>query len=348
MATKEQLPAYTATPQPGLTPADGGDDALLPQYTFPTKFKIKGHLTLLNAFSNLKTEVEELGSVSIRDMPEDREKRWAWFVGLAAERFDLWARSLQSKDALQPLEDVLPPLDVLMVWHSYMLNPRWYTEDSQRILACKPLVDLGQVLGKELPHLPALLDSSPSEARVTTFYTRVGVPFDPFQAASVSLTKKISCPKCRASIVVPYMNDSGSGYLQANFSASCPAPSECPLITKETLCARKLAENLSRQGMGPDSYPPGTLFTESRAADQKAGMELLKKMRQKYKVKTKSQTTQDESTANEDLCLNILEGANFKLDEIRGHIGRCKLTMTGSPFYPTSLIYFVRSCAIFY
>ncbi|RXW12207.1 hypothetical protein EST38_g13647 [Candolleomyces aberdarensis] len=357
MATKEQLPAYTTTPQPGLTPENGGDDALLPQYTFPTRFKIggvftdgllvnidqiKGHLTLLNAFSNLKTEVEGLGSDSIHDMPEDPEKRWAWFVGLAAERFDVWARCLQSKDALQPLEDTLPPLDVLMVWHSYMLNPRWYTEDSQRILECKTLVDLGQVLCKELAHLPALLDSSPSEARVTMFYTRVGEPFDPFQAASVSLTKKILCPKCRASIVVPYMNDSGSGYLQANFSASCSAPSECPLITKETLCARKLAENLSRQGMAPDSYLPGTFFTESRVADQKAGMELLKKMRQKYKVKTKSHTTQDGSTVNEDLCLKILEGANFKLDEIRGHIGRCKLLGRIMSAHSTSMIYSVE------
>ncbi|KAJ2921925.1 hypothetical protein H1R20_g15172, partial [Candolleomyces eurysporus] len=326
----EQLPAYSVTAQPAFTPAKGGGDALLPQYTFPTRFKIgvvftdgllvnidqiKGHLALLNAFANLKAEVEDLPSGSIHDMPGDRERKWAWFVGLAAERFDIWTRSLQSKDALQPVEDTLPPLDVLMVWHSYMLNPRWYTEDGQRILACKPLIELGQTLGKELT-LP------PTEARVNTFYTRVGLPFDPFQAASVNLTKKISCPKCRASVVVPYMNDSGSGYLQAGFSASCPL-SGCPLITKETLCARKLAENLSRQGMAPDSYLPGTFFTEYQVAHLKAGMELLTKMRQKYNVSTKSQT-QSESTVNEELCLSILQGANFKLDEIRGHLGRCK------------------------
>lgn len=26
-----------------------------------------------------------------------------------------------------------------MVWHAYMLNPRWYTEDTMRISACKRL-----------------------------------------------------------------------------------------------------------------------------------------------------------------------------------------------------------------
>ncbi|KAJ2912590.1 hypothetical protein MD484_g7831, partial [Candolleomyces efflorescens] len=352
--TTEQLPAYSANAQPGFTPANGGDDALLPQYTFPTKFKIgafftdgllvnieqiKGHLALLHAFSNLKVEVENLPSGSIVNMPGNREQRWAWFVGLAAERFDKWARSLQSKDALQPLEDTLPPLDVLMVWHSYMLNPRWYTEDGQRILACKALVELGQVLSKELSRLPALLDASPSEARVTMFYTRVGHPFDPFQAASVNLTKTIKCPKCRDSIDVPYMNIHGSGYLQANFLIACRR-SDCPLITKETLCARKLAENLSRQGMAPDSYLPGTFFTESRVADQKAGMDILASIRKKYKSTTKGQ--QSASTVNEDLCIAILEGANFKLEEIRGHIGRSKLLGRIMSAHSTPMIYSVE------
>jgi hypothetical protein len=164
------------------------------------------------------------------------------------------------------------------------------------------------------------------------------------------------------------MNDSGSGYLQANFSTPCPVQSGCPLITKETLCTRKLAENLSRQGTAPDSYLPyvcssvlhvlpyhlnqlnfmfpwvfrGTYFTESRAADQKAGMELAANIRAKYKVATKSQVTQYESTVDEELCLNILEGANFKLDEIRGHLGRSKSWVCCSCFlsFPCCLLAF--------
>ena len=71
-----------------------------PSYTFPTRFEIggtytqgilvdipaiKGHLAMLDAFSNLKKEVEET-AVPIVDMPYDKEKRWAWFVALAVER----------------------------------------------------------------------------------------------------------------------------------------------------------------------------------------------------------------------------------------------------------------------
>ncbi|KAJ2936089.1 hypothetical protein H1R20_g1003, partial [Candolleomyces eurysporus] len=331
----EQLPAYSGTAGPVFTPANAGDDALLPEYTFPTKFKIggvftegllvnieqiKGHLALLNAFSNLKNEVEGL-TVDIKFMPKDLEKRWAWFVGLAVERH--W-RTLS------------PPLDVLMVWHSYMLNPRWYTEDGQRILACKPLVDLGQVLGKELHRLPSLLDSPPTEARVNGFYNRVGLPFDPIQSASVSHTKAILCPRCCTKIVVPYMKSDGTGYLQTRFRVSCTTDG-CPVITKEVLCARKLAENLSCEGMAPDSYLPGTFLTESRAADQKAGKLLVSSITQRYTV----DPIAGDQRYNGELCLKILHGANYSLAEIRGQFKKNKFfmdLMASSPasfFVPT-------------
>ena len=98
----EELPAYSRVAQPGSPLLDQtADDLVLPRYTFPTKFKvgrvftdgllvnidqIKGHLALLYAFSNLKAEVDEL-DLGIQNIPDDREKRWAWFVGLAVERY---------------------------------------------------------------------------------------------------------------------------------------------------------------------------------------------------------------------------------------------------------------------
>ena len=52
------------------------------------------------------------------------------------------------------------------------------------------------------------------------------------------------------------MSKDGSGYLQDGFSTRCGTDAACPLITKEALCARKLAENLCRLGRGPDSFLP--------------------------------------------------------------------------------------------
>ena len=41
-----------------------------------------------------------------------------------------------ARDTLLPLDDWLqhgmPPVDVLMVWHAYLLNPSWYAEDTSR------------------------------------------------------------------------------------------------------------------------------------------------------------------------------------------------------------------------
>lgn len=81
------------------------------------------------------------------------EKRWDIYVKRAALRFESWwctlkdelnGRKLAVKDLILPppgtikdlmkptnsmnLTDRLPPLDVLMVWHSFILSPRKYLE----------------------------------------------------------------------------------------------------------------------------------------------------------------------------------------------------------------------------
>lgn len=99
MSATEPPPVYSATPGPSDEPSSS--TAQPPSYTFPTRFEIggtytqgilvdipaiKGHLAMLDAFANLKKEVQEI-TIPIVDMPYDKEKRWAWFVGLAVERY---------------------------------------------------------------------------------------------------------------------------------------------------------------------------------------------------------------------------------------------------------------------
>ncbi|KAI1262938.1 hypothetical protein F5Y18DRAFT_146629 [Xylariaceae sp. FL1019] len=81
-----------------------------------------------------------------------REKRWALYVARAVDRYEAWWSSFQSdplNEEDMPIESerfhdfpirtndryvrsLLPPIDVLMVWHSHMLNPRAYLEDCIR------------------------------------------------------------------------------------------------------------------------------------------------------------------------------------------------------------------------
>lgn len=112
---------------------EGFDLSSPPGYNFPSRFRVgmwttealvntsnvKGHLTLLQAFASLRSTVDGLEpnsmGVWLDQMPEDKDKRWTWFVGRAVERFDRWVNALQHVDGDKRLEDVLPPLDVIMV-----------------------------------------------------------------------------------------------------------------------------------------------------------------------------------------------------------------------------------------
>ena len=118
-----------------------------PTYTAPTQFsigsqltteplvntsQIKTHLALLHAFAELKNEVEGLQEGTT----EDFERRWAWFVALAVQRsvliccdpgyfhiyffllycrFDVWCRALTLRDTERSWEEVLPPIDVMII-----------------------------------------------------------------------------------------------------------------------------------------------------------------------------------------------------------------------------------------
>lgn len=120
------------------TPATGGGAA--PAYALQSDFKIghrvvpsplvstsqlQTHLNLLRAFRDLKDRVEQhphgLHQLAVS---LDTEKRWVWFLQLAVERFRRWAQNstrFLTKESFFKRE--IPPLDVWMVWHSYMLNP---------------------------------------------------------------------------------------------------------------------------------------------------------------------------------------------------------------------------------
>ena len=109
----------------GLTALRGN-----PAYTLPGTFtvgtqklnsplvnvsQLKAHLSLLRAIRSMKI---------IAEAAVDKRRPWSWFVGLAVERFQRWVETLKPHaDWESWLREELPPLDVLMVWHAYTLNP---------------------------------------------------------------------------------------------------------------------------------------------------------------------------------------------------------------------------------
>lgn len=152
----DALPAYensAASTRSTFVPSAGTDDKV------PNHFKINGqyvkvqvmpsdlqaHLTLLGAFHRLREEVRTINHVKA-DIPMEPDERYAVFLQRAVYRFEQWAVRMmgvvdEGEDGTptsdQPgrlAENEVPPLDVIMVWHTYMLNPRTYYEDCLRKL----------------------------------------------------------------------------------------------------------------------------------------------------------------------------------------------------------------------
>ncbi|KAI9768917.1 MAG: hypothetical protein M1840_004513 [Geoglossum simile] len=65
-----------------------------------------------------------------------RKEKWPLFLDLAVVRFQTWIQKVdsllgaaQSDGTTAEAEaDLLPPLDILMVWHSFLLNPKLYQQ----------------------------------------------------------------------------------------------------------------------------------------------------------------------------------------------------------------------------
>lgn len=115
--------------------------------------EIQAHLRLLQAFRKLRDDVYNAHTPGpgpdhsdVNDLPTDKDRAWVIFVNRAVYRFD---KFLSGKWADWPRwsEAVIPPLDVVMIWHTYLLvcsflfkyyrineeqNPRVYHEDSLR------------------------------------------------------------------------------------------------------------------------------------------------------------------------------------------------------------------------
>ncbi|KIM42763.1 hypothetical protein M413DRAFT_123346 [Hebeloma cylindrosporum] len=275
-------PAYNS-PTPGQQVDVNNTEALPPpNYTPPSKFtigsstteplvrivEVKGHLALLHAFSELKNQVDAL-EVPVPHVPADNEKKWAWFVALAVEQFDVWCQGLKPGDKSKSMKVVLPPIDVLMVWHAYMLNPRWYAEDCMRIPACGLLKEFERHFGALLedPTSPFLTET-PTQARQDFWFSRTSLPFDPFEGMKTMTNKIIFCPKCNGPISVELMNALGTGYFQQRFTSTCTKPT-CTFgeVTKEKLAMRKLASDIAKKAesdhVDASSHLAGSFFTSN-------------------------------------------------------------------------------------
>lgn len=154
-----------------------------------------------------------------------REKRWALYVLRAVDRFEVWwhqflcsqdpnSHPLVQQEMVTPLfgdfpllgsimkwnTAILPPLDVLMVWHAFMLNPRDYLEDCMKF-------SLPNVYATGMPWI-AVNDAIDTqfnyrapEAAQKTFANMTGRNWD---NAKDPPFKELKCPRCPNILSIPW------------------------------------------------------------------------------------------------------------------------------------------------
>lgn len=71
--------------------------------------ELQAHLHLLGEFHHLRTSVMDACD------PQDRCATWSSFLVRSVERFGMWLDTASTDNG------AFPPLDVLMVWHAYLL-----------------------------------------------------------------------------------------------------------------------------------------------------------------------------------------------------------------------------------
>ncbi|CAL1714287.1 unnamed protein product [Somion occarium] len=256
--SKQPPPAYIATADAGNSQSDSPP----PSYSAPKSYKIgshtlgsplvdvdqlKAHLALLHAFKLLRTDIQSKSAEELK-LPRvvnllDENKRWAWFVGLAVERFQRWVKTVKyTSEISEWIEQELPPLDVLMVWHAYLLNPIWYHEDCKRLPALKVLSDLKDRLLTAVVRIGDIRSHVPSAERTSSWHKQTGTYFDPLESTSHMSHRDVECPYCWKLIKTPLITDKDTGYLQTKFAITC---SSCRKhITKEILAISKFAQDL--------------------------------------------------------------------------------------------------------
>jgi Glycine-rich domain-containing protein-like len=96
---------------------------------------IHDHILLMQAIHKLQEKIQPgLGTTPFdpkysAPLPS---ASMAGFLHSAVQRFGAWIDAKQKVEPSAPLsQEHIPPLDVLMIWHAYMLSPDAYYADAQ-------------------------------------------------------------------------------------------------------------------------------------------------------------------------------------------------------------------------
>ncbi|KAF2476853.1 uncharacterized protein BDR25DRAFT_338981 [Lindgomyces ingoldianus] len=233
-----------------------------------------------------------------------REKRWAVFVTRAVDRFEKWWTTLPLRPDIStfPIRTTdfdsteatgrvawflatgeglssefvasrLPPLDVLMVWHAYLLNPRAYLEDCMRMSHQQMWATLfpWELIYNSID--PETFAYNPPDEARRNWESSPGLPWESTDDGRFASRFKtaLPCPKCCRNLAVPWTRppvtsgpealesylENDTGFSGKHFQEPCPSCNF--IVTHEKLRVAKFITDAS--ALLTHSRPmPGTML----------------------------------------------------------------------------------------
>ncbi|CAE6461890.1 unnamed protein product, partial [Rhizoctonia solani] len=239
--------------------------------------EVKTHLVFLGAFARLKAEVKSQKGVDVRGSTDEL---WAVYLARAVDRFAAWVSKglpidLDASNARLLNEYEVPPLDVLMAWHAYLLNPRVHYEDG--------VTKKSQLLGISpfpLNHLEKIIDIDtlvalhPSPERQQRFESLTGQSWLCPLNTTIADTAFIPCPRCEKSTLteVCWITNENTGFAQHDFKARCHA---CMgVFNRDAMMVRGLCDDIVKVRVGlthKSSNPEQKPYISGTLLDWKTG-----------------------------------------------------------------------------
>ncbi|KAG8812482.1 hypothetical protein FRC18_002927 [Serendipita sp. 400] len=252
--------------------------------------ELQAHLRLLGAIHKLK-EVVQCQEDGIATT--DRELGWIVFVNRAVYRFFAWTAATWQKTSPSLNETYIPPLDVIMVWHAYLLNPRSFFEDSRRMSTtyCTNLIAIEEM---PLTLISSLIDPKtldplpPSDERQRFFEETTNLPYDMPLITKRSDVFTLDCPFCaNTNQLVRWVADGEKGFAQPKFAHTCEICGES--FRKSNIGVRRFCEEVTRRRAGDRVFISETFLSPSTGLSAETSaveimMKLLKWMDSTYQV----------------------------------------------------------------
>lgn len=220
-----------------------------PPKSLPTKPEVVAHLKLLKAFEVLKNNLVPGGN-SDTEFDEYREKLWQCIVTIAVRRLIVFISALKLNGAanypilpnerntfknanekntefINLMDKIMPPLDVIMVWHAFLLNPKCFYDTCMRnnILHFAnypfPLQRVSQFIDNET------FEFNVPEEKQQNYLDLIDIieekdnhPFN-YQFSPQTHSVKLFCPICQTALTgsVSITNNKNQGFADPNFQS---------------------------------------------------------------------------------------------------------------------------------